>query len=195
MKKLLTPIILFTIAGLVLSSCSNSSKLSFSKRHYRSGYFVDINKSTHTILPSFVKPAKETNHSLSIQVISKPGNNIKAIISVPAKEKPDIILNTPISNKVSVSSPSITYTNNEALSTSTLNTWGSNDVAGSAGDSPRDRNSISVPFVVVVICAILIPPLGVGLMYGIHSYFWIDLLLTLLFFFPGMIFALVVVLM
>ena len=49
--------------------------------------------------------------------------------------------------------------------------------------------------VVQVIFAILIPPLGVYLHEGeINSRFWIDLLLTLLFYLPGMIYALVVVL-
>lgn len=46
-----------------------------------------------------------------------------------------------------------------------------------------------------VIFAILIPPLGVYLHEGeINNRFWIDLLLTLLFFLPGMIYALIIVL-
>jgi len=46
-----------------------------------------------------------------------------------------------------------------------------------------------------VLFAILIPPLGVYLHEGeINKRFWIDLLLTILFFIPGMIYALVVVL-
>ncbi|MEO5967683.1 MAG: YqaE/Pmp3 family membrane protein [Ferruginibacter sp.] len=47
----------------------------------------------------------------------------------------------------------------------------------------------------LVILAILIPPLAVYLHQGeINSKFWIALLLTLLFYLPGMIYALVVVL-
>ncbi len=46
-----------------------------------------------------------------------------------------------------------------------------------------------------IIFAILIPPLGVYLHEGvINNKFWIDLILTLLFFIPGMIYALIVVL-
>lgn len=48
--------------------------------------------------------------------------------------------------------------------------------------------------IICVIFAILIPPLGVFLHEGIGTNFWIDLILTLLFFFPGLIFALLVVL-
>ncbi len=46
-----------------------------------------------------------------------------------------------------------------------------------------------------VIFAILIPPLGVYLHEGeINNRFWIDLLLTIIFFLPGMIYALIIVL-
>ncbi|GAB4093488.1 YqaE/Pmp3 family membrane protein [Flaviaesturariibacter terrae] len=49
--------------------------------------------------------------------------------------------------------------------------------------------------VVQVIVAILLPPLGVYLHEGvINSRFWIDLLLTLLFYLPGLIYALVIIL-
>lgn len=49
--------------------------------------------------------------------------------------------------------------------------------------------------VLMIILAILLPPLAVYLHEGeINSKFWIDLLLTLLFFLPGVIYALVVVL-
>ncbi|MDB5248442.1 MAG: hypothetical protein JWQ40_2836 [Segetibacter sp.] len=47
----------------------------------------------------------------------------------------------------------------------------------------------------LVIVAILLPPLAVFLHQGeINSKFWIDLLLTLLFYIPGLIYALIVIL-
>src|ERR1700712_5762285 len=49
--------------------------------------------------------------------------------------------------------------------------------------------------IIQIIFAILIPPVGVFLHEGvINSRFWIDLLLTLLFYIPGLIYALIVVL-
>lgn len=49
--------------------------------------------------------------------------------------------------------------------------------------------------VLLVIITILLPPLGVYLHQGeINSKFWISLLLTLLFYIPGLIYSLVVVL-
>ena len=53
----------------------------------------------------------------------------------------------------------------------------------------------NVDTVVLVILAILLPPLAVYLHQGeINTKFWIALLLTLLFFLPGVIYALIVVL-
>lgn len=46
----------------------------------------------------------------------------------------------------------------------------------------------------LVILAILIPPLAMGLYDGISKRFWISLLLTLLFYVPGLIYTLVVIL-
>lgn len=48
-------------------------------------------------------------------------------------------------------------------------------------------------YVVMLILAVLIPPLAVGLTYGIVDKFWISLLLTLLFWLPGAIYSVIVV--
>src|SRR6266542_411995 len=49
--------------------------------------------------------------------------------------------------------------------------------------------------ILLVILAILLPPVAVWVHQGeINSKFWIDLLLTLLFYLPGLIYALIVIL-
>ncbi|MBL6445307.1 YqaE/Pmp3 family membrane protein [Fulvivirga sp. 29W222] len=45
----------------------------------------------------------------------------------------------------------------------------------------------------MIILAVLIPPLAVGLTYGVIDKFWISLILTILFFIPGMVYSLIVV--
>ena len=50
------------------------------------------------------------------------------------------------------------------------------------------------PSAAAVIAAILLPPLGIFLARGLGPEFWIGTLLTILFWVPGLIFALVVVL-
>ncbi|HKL39835.1 MAG TPA: YqaE/Pmp3 family membrane protein [Cryomorphaceae bacterium] len=46
----------------------------------------------------------------------------------------------------------------------------------------------------VIILTILLPPLGVALVFGIGTEFWISLILTLLFYVPGLIYSLIVIL-
>ncbi len=59
----------------------------------------------------------------------------------------------------------------------------------------KEGKDPSTNTVLLVILAILLPPLAVYLHEGeINSKFWISLLLTLLFFLPGVIYALIVVL-
>ena len=56
-------------------------------------------------------------------------------------------------------------------------------------------NSGSTNQVLLIVLAIILPPLAVYLHEGvINGKFWLDLLLTLLFFLPGVIYALIVVL-
>jgi len=59
----------------------------------------------------------------------------------------------------------------------------------------RKAGEASTNTLLLVILAILLPPLAVYLHEGvINSKFWIDLLLTLLFYLPGLIYALIVIL-
>ncbi len=50
-------------------------------------------------------------------------------------------------------------------------------------------NDSNVSKLLLVIIAILIPPLAVALVDGIHGPFWLSILLTILFYIPGLIYA------
>jgi uncharacterized membrane protein YqaE (UPF0057 family) len=192
MKKQLVSILLIAGVGLFLSSCSNLSKTSLTKRHYRSGYYVELG--TKVYAPTATTP---TNINRSRQQISYP--------TVSAKPKEQVFINIlkgpaekfnpdqkNIISRKEVRKGYENMSNSSAPKISSEKTL--NQAAGNTGEAHAEVN-VNVPYVLIIICAIFIPPLGVGLMYGINSYFWIDLILTLLFFFPGMIFALIVVLM
>ncbi len=45
-----------------------------------------------------------------------------------------------------------------------------------------------------LVCSVFIPPLGVFLQVGIGLHFWLNIILTLLGYFPGLIHALYVIL-
>ena len=62
-------------------------------------------------------------------------------------------------------------------------------------DKRSGKGDASTNTLLLVILAILLPPLAVYLHEGeINSKFWIDLILTLIFFIPGIIYALIVIL-
>ncbi len=48
--------------------------------------------------------------------------------------------------------------------------------------------------IIRVICAIIFPPLGVALQVGFRGAFWLNILLTILGFIPGIVHALYVIL-
>jgi len=52
----------------------------------------------------------------------------------------------------------------------------------------------SINKVLLIVLTIIFPPLGVALDVGLSSAFWISLVLTLLFYLPGLIYGLWVVL-
>ena len=54
-------------------------------------------------------------------------------------------------------------------------------------------SSTGVSGILLLIATILLPPLGVALHQGVTTKFWISLVLTLLFFIPGLIYSLYVI--
>jgi hypothetical protein len=105
MKKLFAPIVLFALAGVLLSSCTNSSKLTFNKRHYRSGSFNDVAGKTHTLPNTEVAsiPVKTTQQT---SPIVKPENHVAANASVISTQKSEMSQNKTQENNPVVTSNS-----------------------------------------------------------------------------------------
>jgi uncharacterized membrane protein YqaE (UPF0057 family) len=188
MKRLLAGLMLFTANGIILSSCSSTSSLSITKRHYRSGYYVDLGGRSRThvvaINRATLKNGSEPIHAIEVKqvayVVSKPISVDYAKLNVVNVAKQMMLPKNKEINSVSIEQNEIVR---------------SPPIVNNLQDQSTHAKNVSVPLAVIVICAIFIPPLGVGLMYGVSDwYFWVDLILTILFFLPGMIFALVVVL-
>jgi uncharacterized membrane protein YqaE (UPF0057 family) len=193
MKKPFTPFILLAFTGILVSSCGNFTKLSLTKRHYRPGYFVDIVGSKHSSPIIATRMPVRSIPQISSSIVAKPESYTTPHAMVVISEKlyrsgkttTTTVMQT---TKHELINPFITSPNFILLNTKRISD------SKSEGGGHHERN-VNTSFVIVVLCAIFLPPIGVALMYGIHDYFWIDLILTLLFFFPGMIFALIVVLM
>jgi uncharacterized membrane protein YqaE (UPF0057 family) len=54
-------------------------------------------------------------------------------------------------------------------------------------------SAISTNKLLMIIVAVILPPLAVALDSGLSKQFWISLVLTLLFYLPGLIYALYVI--
>jgi uncharacterized membrane protein YqaE (UPF0057 family) len=193
MKKLLAPAILLAITVSLLSSCNGPSNMALTKRHYRSGYYVDwrtrknvIKAPVVSVIAAKAEPTPAAIKIASPEVYAVPSTSIRVVEKSKIAQTKNYKHSKALAHPTAIpelASPKTTMVNNTAP-----------DYIQNVADHNVQVN-VNVSFVLIVLCAIFIPPLGVALMYGIHSYFWIDLILTLIFFIPGMIFALIVVLM
>jgi uncharacterized membrane protein YqaE (UPF0057 family) len=195
MNKQIIQLFLFVSVIITLSSCSKQSSGLLTKRHYRSGYYVDFGTKKQTISSAFSSSPKRSQIQVPSIGVTKSGG-----FDVPTK--PSVASEKSAVSKNIIVAWGKTTNKNEAADNNLPEQNASNfSFANTLSEGPTATKDevrvyvVNVPFVVIVICAIFIPPLGVGLMYGLNIYFWVDLLLTLLFFIPGMIFALIVVLM
>lgn len=59
---------------------------------------------------------------------------------------------------------------------------------------PVDRRTATSADIIRIICAVILPPLGVFLQVGLGVQFWLNVLLTLLGYIPGIIHAVWVIL-
>jgi len=155
MKKIHVPLILFVFAGILFSSCSNSSKLAFTKRHYRNGYFVDNIGKIKTIPAIAGIPAKATQQIIT-PAITKSENPITINVPVIASQKAQLtgstinsastgknilIANTYATNNIS---QGLVLGNKEAISASTGDDGGSSE-----------RAALSLLWIVIVVILIL----------------------------------------
>ncbi len=202
MKTSLLSFSAFALIICLISSCSTSSDLTSSsiikKRRYLKGYQVDIKGTQKADEKAKVATAKMEN--------VQPNEIVR--------EQSPVLAQASTSNEITeadVKSPSVFSApeKSETLGNRTekaINTIDSERKADKKTKSNlsnkklRSKAVSAVPqageanMVLYIILAIILPPLAVGLLYGIGTEFLISLVLTLLFFLPGVIYALIMVL-
>jgi uncharacterized membrane protein YqaE (UPF0057 family) len=204
MKK--TDLAIITLVGtcILFSSCSPHIT-SLTKRHYRSGYYVEYNaiksrveiasklKTINYKKPDVLRLVDEHLNLAPIKGAEPKGRQSEPLSVNKSKRM--------ITTRIGVGYIRKTPTENLAFknnSTAIAKKYTGYSMVANTNIvnkySDREAYVTSTPFWLVFLCAIFIPPLGVFLAFGIGTRFWVDLILTLLFFIPGMIFALVVVL-
>jgi len=170
MKNVFTLALILVGTIIMVSSCSQLSSSSLMKSQY-SG-------------------ASENSSPMNDRINSTPVKGNSSVRAGTEDVKDSKVENNGIMNNDNSFGNGINDNTNEIISESRDNNNISQPVnySGNSGHS-----SHGVPFWLIVVCAIIIPPLGVALMYGITDKFWICLALTLCFWLPGMIYALILV--
>lgn len=178
------------------------------KRHYNSGYHVEwlSQKGKVKKAEPVVQPEKNNEQSLAVKQEDLP--TTKETLA----ETPVVVesINAPVANETVAETVTKTErkqnvqkrtekketTRNqmkvEKSSTTSVEKGFSTESSIAEIDAPSSPTEVDV--IILVILAILLPPLAVFLHSGIGTPFWISLILTLLFWIPGVIYALLVVL-
>jgi len=179
------PIAAFCLtAAMLLSSCGIMKNNDFSSQKYTNfkkgeaaiNYKADnVKKEVATVT---AVSSKEEISEISITAASKPTQSI---------------LNSMPKNKIESSSFTTSNNNTKELKKVRINRTTSfimNHIAKKANTESVSGGDANL--LLLVILAILLPPLSVFLARGLGTEFWIDLILTLLFWLPGMIYALLI---
>lgn len=191
------------LAALILASCSTSSSLVnnsiLEKRRYSKGYHVNIQGFNNQNIKSVKSEEIE-------RADAKPVNAIEASTTAQASlagELTDADFKPKTVSPFSSSSTTTKAENaNTNLATEIVEIKNHERTGKRISKTHQNSSSIATPAPVMpqsgggslllyIILAILLPPLAVGLLYGIGTEFWISLVLSLIFWVPGIIYALI----
>lgn len=200
MKKLFNLSAIIIIASMLFTSCSKQTSLTLTKRLYRKGYYVNFgiaeNNKQNTIDTKAAPIAKlnpienspillANNTSVeNLQKLAEKQNSEPVIVS---ENKP--VKQTHISKLINKAK---TFNNNLINSANNVQLVKHNTASKNAQKGNSDKLHGGPEDILILLFCIFIPPIGVFLLRGLDTEFWLDLLLTILFFFPGMIYAIIV---
>ena len=199
MKQILTACAIVAAASVLFSSCSSNSGLAIEKRKHRGGYHITWygkSDNKHTAKPAetaaeiTVTQAEKLDTPKEIVVAAAPVvlEERQSVYPAPVTTEAEFVSVQPVAkNSTSQSLTSGDFTRaelKELRKEMRKNVKQEFRKAASGSDLPD--------WLIAVFCIIL-PPLAVALRLGIGTDFWINILLTLLFWIPGVIHAFVVI--
>ncbi len=192
-----------------LASCQSNSDLSSSsiikKRKYTKGFHVDLkSKSKNPIerVAAFeIEPPESPKEQKPVsRVGTQPvltasiEENIK-IKDVKTQQESQSFSENKYRdyNRSDISQRAAKAANSNLRNFSWWNNERSNVLTSPASPSPATA-ATGVALIFLIILTIILPPVGVAVVYGIGREFWISLLLTILLYVPGLIYSLIKVL-
>jgi uncharacterized membrane protein YqaE (UPF0057 family) len=193
--KSLLQFVVVMLAGQFLFSCSSGEYYRFTSAKPES-YQKAIAKTDPAAAPgNVVSPLAETTE---LEPVAEPVLEANAGTSAPVLFETKKAA-TPI-KAAAPTKPEVTLDEKSALESATATM--ANMTKAEKKEFKKEfknefrkayRDTQDAELALLVVLAILLPPLAVFLHEGIGSRFWISVLLTLLFFLPGIIYALLVV--
>ncbi len=192
---------------VVLSSCGTSS-VAILKRKYNTGYYVDLgNKkfTTHINVIASPKPEKDKSTISKLKKeTSVEKTNVEETVTKTKQKDIGYPLTASKDNSICIPSSKNTKSLKTIASTASASQIKSqapfkeskfNKIMASKFNKKikKLKSADDTELILLVILSFLLPPLAVFLKSGLETNFWISLILTLLFWLPGVIFALLVV--
>ncbi|MCZ4409979.1 YqaE/Pmp3 family membrane protein [Cryomorphaceae bacterium 1068] len=187
---------------ILATSCQTSSELGSTsivqKRRYTKGFNLNIKK------PSVASKAENENASQETALAEAKtpdmANKSEAqVIKVKTEERIEMesasielskaLMAKPVTTKQSELEIADTPSADKAYPLR-INTR-KNRVSGKTAKGDVNFHEVNVWTIIITV---LLPPLGVALILGVGTEFWISLVLTLLFYFPGLIYSLIILL-
>ncbi|HTF06046.1 MAG TPA: YqaE/Pmp3 family membrane protein [Bacteroidia bacterium] len=167
-------LVLCVIVAALFSSCSG---LRIEKRHYSKGYYVDFNKGTDRDASVEKQTAKTEEKNQHEEPAISPAPTVDAVTAAPVTDAP---VSAQTSKSESSNQPSVEEQSTTATPNDQTVAGDENSAVPNQGETPGGSAPDDTMLVLLVILAILLPPLAVYLAEGVTSRFWITLILCLL---------------
>jgi uncharacterized membrane protein YqaE (UPF0057 family) len=164
----------FLLSIIVLAGLSSCSSLRVEKRHYAKGWYVDFGTDKKS-------PAPDTE----IQQVTEENTPQKATTSTVATPAA-VTVNAPEVHQPAAAPGEITPPANAAEENAVTNTATQKENAPAVNEKEKEDPAVPEPaqsdveLILLVILAILVPPIAVYLVQGLSAIFWITLICWLL---------------
>ncbi len=190
---------LLIAAGMLFASCSTDKGLTIEKRKYRGGYHVEWhgNKKHDKHVKQDQEQIRENMTMMDQMAPTQLTASTDQTVALQNAQE----LQSEVANSTKQTSTNSKYAN-VMSETSTMSKAEIKQLKKDirkeikqelkASAAAQDGAS-GLPMWLIAIFCIILPPLAVGLELGIGTPFWINILLTLLFWIPGIIHAFIVI--
>lgn len=176
--------------GLLITSCNTT--IDIAKKRHSNGYYVSVSNGKNVEVTS-----SKTVEAKTIKLENKIAKAVEASLVAKEELTNDIIVSAKeevIKDIIKTVSSQTTISNENTIATNVASkkqlSQEAKTFAQVAAKQPADDGVYKL---LLIILAIILPPVAVLLVKGIGGHFLISILLTLLFWLPGIIHALLVV--